>query len=307
MVSWGRNPSHYPRIRHALESTDISLGSRPFRRAIVDCTLLSRKSNWGKLHQQPAGILMLDLTLSQPFGQKLNHVDLRLSFLEENENGGFVTSSSLNVTEYIAPLILCGPPIEQKDSLETQLQPAVGADGLFTISGIGYKSTKETLRKCHWILKSHRLPNEHGMYTQAQWLWEANPLNKQIETVGTFHVGVTIQHGGRPFFVHLDIGGRLRRTPGSSRRFQLEKKHGIAHTKIYPKASETDIEQEVNCLRGTIEEANSVSVHCTYAKYSRLSSVPESRYELYKTLTLALAIDEPKGPQEVQAERQPAF
>jgi hypothetical protein len=272
MTSWGRYSSRYstlrdtrltggPALRDASSGVDISLGNRKFGSATVDCCFLNRKSKWGVLHQKPAGILLLDLTFSQPAEYKLSNANLQLSFLK-SETGAppIPMTSPLNITEYIAPIIVCGPPNEQRGSREVQFQPEVGADGLFNIGGVGYKSTKEILDKHRWIFRSHRLPNDNGIYTNAQWLWEANPSNKQIELLGPLHVGVAIEHTGQPFIVSLKIQGKLRSKSKRLRFGFREEETPPTKRKICPKQETVDIEREAESLRETMKNANTIAM-----------------------------------------------
>jgi hypothetical protein len=256
MTSWGRYRSRYLKLRHAPGGLDISLGDRKFGSATVDCCFLNRKSKWGLLHQKPAGILFLDLTFSQPADYKLSHANLQLSFLESETTGGpsAPLDFPLNITEYIEPLIVCGPPNEI-GSREVQVQPELGADGVFNIGGIGYKDTKDILEKYRWIFRSHRLPNENGIYTNAQWLWEANPSNKQIELMGPLHVGVAVQHTGQPFIVSLQIQGKLR-SKARRLRYGFQEHGNRTRTEICPKQTAVDIKREAESLREKMRNAN---------------------------------------------------
>jgi hypothetical protein len=257
MTSWGRYRSRYLKLRHAPGGLDISLGDRKFGSATVDCCFLNRKSKWGLLHQKPAGILLLDLTFSQPADYKLSHANLQLSFLESETTGGpsAPLDFPLNITEYIEPLIVCGPPNEIRGSREVQVQPELGADGVFNIGGIGYRDTNDILEKHRWIFRSHRLPNENGIYTNAQWLWEANPSNKQIELMGPLHVGVAVQHTGQPFIVSLQIQGKLR-SKAKRLRYGFQEDRKQTRTEICPKHTAVDIKREAESLREKMRNAN---------------------------------------------------
>src|SRR4051794_39421933 len=122
-AAWSRHKSHSslktPTVRTATEDYDVSLGSRKFGKATIDCRFLA-ESKWGLLRQKPAALLFLDLAFDQPDGYKMSNVTVELSFFERDATAT-PAASTVNlpsVIKYIAPTMICGPPVEQRGSRE---------------------------------------------------------------------------------------------------------------------------------------------------------------------------------------------
>lgn len=81
------------------------------------------------------------------------------------------------------------------------------------IEDIGYSNTQEFLEQHWWSFETHRQPGADDHYTEALFVWQANPMNNQSERCGTLTVAVGFSHYNLPSIVKLQIKGKLIITP----------------------------------------------------------------------------------------------
>ena len=129
---------------------------------VSDCGFLSSKSQWGKLGDIPAGLLRLTLNFHEPADYKLSSAETHLCFLPSD------AGPPPNITEHLYPDILCGPPLSQQKSRRNDIEPTVEAMGTSVGLG-GIHNSAEWSKTLRWLLRGSRLPDEHNLYTRAEW------------------------------------------------------------------------------------------------------------------------------------------
>ena len=189
--------------RYTGRKLDQSLGHRSFGRTTVDCAFLSNKSTWGTLDSESAGLLRLTLNIHEPAGYKLSSAEIHLCFSHSKEG------PSPNVTEHLYPEILCGPPLSRHKTRNRDIEPSVEALST-SVGGVGVHNTVEWSKTLRWLLRGSRLPDEHLVYSKAEWSWQANKWNEQSELRRPFQLGLVITHSEPKVRVTVSIKGRLR-------------------------------------------------------------------------------------------------
>jgi hypothetical protein len=242
---------------------DVSLGKRDFGKARVDCAFLYKETTWGRIQERPLGILHIQLTFTQPLGYKLRQAIVVLTFEEARavlRPLGF-DERPLYVTNHVAPEILCGLPIESARSRERRFMPELGAEGLFTVGGMGVADTKDYQQRHRWEFRTVRSCSDSspGIYDQAQCLWTANPLNHQVDLIGPMRAAIAVEHKKEPFVVKLGIQGEL--SSGVKRfMYSLQADSPPIQTVISPLPAEADISSHLLQLKETLKTANGAEI-----------------------------------------------
>ncbi|EFX04050.1 hypothetical protein CMQ_978 [Grosmannia clavigera kw1407] len=211
-----------------------SLGSFSLGKVLIDCKLRCGECQWGTLGEPatPAGIIYVDLSFIQPEKYTLASASVCISFEDYEEHEERPRShrrgrrskedvrdamvSRLAVTEKYGPKMITGTPSTRKEKTTINATPEFGAGGC-SIGGIGFRSEKTTNRSSRWILSSQPLAgrSRHGIpgvgYNTIIWNLEENDLIAQPLHSNVFHTGLAITHEARPFYIKVQIAGKLRK------------------------------------------------------------------------------------------------
>ena len=240
--------------RYAGRRLDRSLGHRSFGKTTVDCAFLSKKSHWGTLDRESAGLLRLTLNIHEPAGYKLSSAEIHLCF-SHSEDG-----PSPNVTEHLYPEILCGPPLSRHKTRNRDIEPSVEALST-SVGGVGVHNTDEWSETLRWQLRGSRLPDEHHAYSKAEWSWQANRWNEQSELRRAFQLGMVITHCEPKIKVTLSIKGRLRDGIRGFRIFKLvesKRSQTAVHVEFSPK--KVELESIISTLAADLADLNTVAI-----------------------------------------------
>ena len=241
--------------RYAGRSLDHSLGHQSFGKTTVDCAFLSKKSHWGTLERESAGLLRLTLNIHEPARYKLSSAEIHFCFYHS------VEGPSPTVTEHLYPEILCGPALSRHKTRNRDVEPTVEALNT-SVGGIGVHDTVEWSKTLRWLLRGSRLPDEHHAYSKAEWSWQANKWNEQSEIGRAFQLGMIITHCEPRVRVTVSIKGRLR--DGLRHGLQIFKlvESGRSQTAVHVEFSQKDIELEsiIPTLAADIANLNAVAI-----------------------------------------------
>lgn len=212
-----------------------SLGSLSVGRVHIDCKFRCSESHWGILGPSatPAGIIYVDLGFNQPNTFRLASATVRISleeFEEHKEHKEHKMSrawalrrrgnhseeaSSLGVNEY-GPKMLVGTTATRDGKNSYSATPNVGFGG-FSIGGIGVNSEKTVSYSSRWILSGHPVAGRHRdgfsrtNYNTLVWDLSENELSAQSQHSNVFHTGFAFTHEARPFYIKVEIVGKLRK------------------------------------------------------------------------------------------------
>lgn len=203
-----------------------SLGSRSIGKVLIDCKLRFSDSQWGVLGLRgvPAGILYVDLTFSQPDKYRLSSASIRITLEEHKDepktssarDSVFADDSQLAVTDHFGPKLLTGKTTTREGRLLYSAIPEFGACG-FSAGGLGVQAEKTVHCENRWVLSGHHVAGSlrdgsfDATYKTLVWDLSENELDAQPLHSNTFHTGLALTHDAKPFFIKVEIEGRLRK------------------------------------------------------------------------------------------------
>ncbi|KAI0420812.1 hypothetical protein F5X98DRAFT_330745 [Xylaria grammica] len=194
-----------------------SVGAAYIGKVHVDCKFLFKKSQWGTLDNRKAGIIYLDLTFIQPSDCRLSSAIIQVTLDDEDKyliqefpNGGAM--SPLQIRK-CGPRQMLGYPRYETVTAHNKYTPEVEIGSIASIGGVGHESVKKTVRDCWWKFEGHLKTNgktKTGTYKVLQWHVTENDLQTQPLHSNTVHTAFSFDHGGQPFFMHVEVSGKLR-------------------------------------------------------------------------------------------------
>ncbi|PQE04193.1 2-amino-3-carboxymuconate-6-semialdehyde decarboxylase protein [Rutstroemia sp. NJR-2017a BVV2] len=209
----------------------------------VDCRLRLSKSKWGVIgkNENPGGIIYLDLNFDQPADCKLSSASVSVT-LEEHR---VFEENSLFATDQFGPKRLTGELYEVPVTKNYRFTPHVDVLGAGA-GGIGIDTSKRKVLSSRWSFTGQLLFAEdkddatrEKVYRRLKWELTENKLESRVLHSNLFHAGFTIEHERQPFYLKIEIEGKLRRTKDRiMNRLKFppnsQKKDGVSWTLIDP-------------------------------------------------------------------------
>lgn len=110
---------------------------------------------------------------------------------------------------------MIGHPRYEEVTTSTKLTPEVEFGSIAGAGGIGQVSTRKTVRDHWWKFEGHRKTSNKtkktGAYKVVQWQITENELQAQALHSNTFHTAFSFGHDGQPFFMRVEVSGKLKR------------------------------------------------------------------------------------------------
>ncbi|KAI0441239.1 hypothetical protein F4803DRAFT_433214 [Xylaria telfairii] len=209
----------FKRFDH-LVSQHASLGAASLGKIHVDCKFLFKKSKWGTLEgRDSAGIVYLDLAFSQPSDCRLKSATVQVTLDDDDEHlvRQFPSQGSrppVQIVKY-GPRHMTGEPQYERIATHNRFIPSVEVGPFGGAGGVGRESAKVTVRECRWMFESHLMTGgrKRGMnnwaYKVLQWQITENELETQSLHSNVVHTAFSFVHGGQPFFMRVEVSGRL--------------------------------------------------------------------------------------------------
>ncbi|KAI0487095.1 hypothetical protein F4859DRAFT_326392 [Xylaria cf. heliscus] len=209
----------FKRFDH-LVSQHASLGAASLGKIHVDCKFLFKKSKWGTLEgRDSAGIIYLDLAFSQPSDCRLKNATVQVTLDDDDEHlvRQFPSPSSrppVQIVKY-GPRQMTGEPQYERIATHNRFIPSVEVGPFGGAGGVGRESSKVTVRECRWMFESHLMTGgrKRGMnnwaYKVLKWQITENELETQSLHSNTVHTAFSFVHGDHPFFMRVEVSGRL--------------------------------------------------------------------------------------------------
>ncbi|KAJ8128046.1 hypothetical protein O1611_g5590 [Lasiodiplodia mahajangana] len=209
-----------------LASSHASLGSATIGKVNIDCRFLFTKSKWGLMDWEPAGIIYMDLTFHESKGYRLHSATVTIRLENVEKDSSKIVSQAAHVKKPIRPLQITnwyGPKyitgakksVQRRDAF--RLNPNVQFAGLGASVGELHRESIST-SSSRWRFYGQLLSSERGWkYDTLQWELSENDFERQTSHNNTVHTAFTFHHDGRPFFINVDIEGKLKRLPGRLR------------------------------------------------------------------------------------------
>ncbi|KAI1174742.1 hypothetical protein F4777DRAFT_588991 [Nemania sp. FL0916] len=210
---------NFNRFDH-LVSQYASLGAASLGKIHVDCKFLFKKSKWGTLEgRDPAGIVYLDLAFSQPIDCRLKSATVQVTLDDDDEHlvRQFPSQGSrppVQIVKY-GPRHMTGEPQYEQVITHNRFVPSVEVGPFGGAGGVGRESSKHTVRECRWMFESHlktggrKRGNNNWAYKVLQWQITENELETKSLRSNTVHTAFSFVHGGQPFFMRVEVSGRL--------------------------------------------------------------------------------------------------
>lgn len=138
------------------------LGSGNIGEVEVACKFLFRESRWGVISNNPAGVVYLDLTFTEPLNCRLRGATVVLTLDEEDEDlKRYFRNMNLyedpqvpvQIVQY-GPRILNGRLDEALKTDRRSFQPWVDVGGIAGAGGIGIDSEKQYVQRSQWKFSS---------------------------------------------------------------------------------------------------------------------------------------------------------
>ncbi|KAI0404696.1 hypothetical protein F4802DRAFT_217286 [Xylaria palmicola] len=203
-----------------LVSQHASLGAASLGKIHVDCKFLFKKSKWGTLEDRDsAGIIYLDLAFSQPSDCRLKNATVQVTLDDDDEHlvrqfPSHATRPPVQIVKY-GPRHMTGEPQYERVATHTRFIPSVEVAPFGGAGGVGKESAKLTVRECRWMFESHLMTGgrkkgkNNWAYKVLQWHITENELETQSLHSNTVHTAFSFVHGGQPFFMRVEVSGRL--------------------------------------------------------------------------------------------------
>lgn len=191
----------------------------------VDCKYLWQQSKWGVLgsRQHPAGIIYIDISITQPEGYWLECASVYVTMSEDDDTyalqrpagevpcrRSYSTYYDVQMTEHYGPQLLMGPETSQKRDKSFRMLPRVLAGGV-ELGGMGYEHSKSQELRSRWVFKgSISRPQGYAGFKTLHWEFRENYLDYKRSRGHEYHTGFAFEHQKRPLYMRLEVEGKLR-------------------------------------------------------------------------------------------------
>ncbi|KAA8563711.1 hypothetical protein MFRU_024g00980 [Monilinia fructicola] len=241
----------FERIEHL---PDVCLKYQKLGKVGVSCQFKLSKSKWGVLGEteNPGGVIYMSLGFDQPRDCKLSTATVSIT-LEEYETGddrgrrlvNRPVSHSLRITDRYGPKQLFGKERLVSFKRNVHLTPNINVFGNGA-GGVGVDTAKEVFLSSRWVfngrLKPAAHPTQKGQHTSVYRTleWELTESDFELHAAHTnmIHTGFAFEHDGKPFYMEVNVKGKLQSTRGNflrSLKFSSEqnKSKGSASTFVH--------------------------------------------------------------------------
>jgi len=216
----------FERFDH-LSSSLANIGYNNFHKVNVNCRFLFKKSRWGVLgeNKNPAGIIYLDLTFDQPKDCQLHSATVIVTLDDKDEElraidkGLRVSRRSpsdsrcpVNLTECYGPKGFAGPEKTAISKKSLHFTPSAQFGG-FGLGGLGFDRESSSKYSSRWKFSGNLQGKNSTDWTYKTLRWELseNDLDTQSTHSNEVHTAFTFEHGGQPFFMRVEIKGKLKK------------------------------------------------------------------------------------------------
>ncbi|KAI2466807.1 hypothetical protein F4781DRAFT_404446 [Annulohypoxylon bovei var. microspora] len=208
----------FGRFEH-LGGSNHYLGKGKIGDVEVACKFRFRESRWGVLtpDKNPAGVVYLDLTFTEPQECRLRGATVLLTLDEEDEDlrrhfnvgdSSTKTKVPVHITEH-GPQSLHGQLDEAYRIEKNSFAPWIDVGGFGGAGGIERNSEKQYIQRSQWKFSCQPIPNRLARATILKWDLVESKLDQQSRHDNTFHTAFAFEHDGQPFFMQVEVAGYL--------------------------------------------------------------------------------------------------
>lgn len=206
-------------------SSLAGIGHATFDKVEVECKFLFKKSQWGVIgeYKNPAGIIYLDLIFRQPKDCQLRSATVIVTVDDEDKElqemcyklrPRRTLCCPVQMTDYYGPKRLTGPEKTVQITKSLHFTPSGEAMG-FRFDGVGVDKESSFISSSRWGFRGQILSGkECWRYNTLKWDLSENNLDTESTHSSEVHTAFTFEHGGQPFFMRVEIKGRLRKLHG---------------------------------------------------------------------------------------------
>lgn len=215
----------FERFDHCIsQHAGASIGQSSIGKVSVDCRFLFQKSQWGVLStaQNPAGVVYLDLNIHQPTGCRLKNATITITLDDEDDELSDITAAMRHRRPVqignFGPRQIQGQASRIMRTKRSNFTPRFEAGGIAGFGGIGLDSEKQYVQESRWILNGQTSPDTRKksrndwVYRVLTWELTENELDSQPTHINTIHTAFSFEHDGQPFFMRVDVAGKLEST-----------------------------------------------------------------------------------------------
>lgn len=113
--------------------------------------------------------------------------------------------------------MLTGKPTIASGKTSYSVAPKVGAMGV-SVGGIGLKKDKAVTHSSKWVVKGYPVPGNPrdgvsggATYRTLRWELSESDLSSPLAHSNVVHTGLAFTHDAKPFYIRVEIEGKLRK------------------------------------------------------------------------------------------------
>lgn len=209
----------------------------------------------------------MDLSFDQPYGCRLASATVLITLedvpphLIDHMRGS--DPSQLQITEYYGPRYLTGEAASVVVTKTLHLSPELKILGAGAC-GIGLDTEKALTYDSRWTFTGQLHATNGAAYRTVKWELCENELGGRASHSNVIHTGFAFQHDERPFFMRVEIQGRLQSTLHRIRnsmrnlRFPPPNKcdQGSSETLVCPPSRARPLDELARGLPSALEREN---------------------------------------------------
>ncbi|KAJ2998191.1 hypothetical protein NUW58_g396 [Xylaria curta] len=216
----------------------VSVGGASIGKVHVDCKSLFKKSRWGTLDGRQGGIIYLDFSIRQPSDVRLSSAIVEVTLDDEDDYlkrlfPGDGAMSPLQIRQY-GPRQIRGSPTHKGVITRHKFTPEIEIGSIAGVGGLGRESVKIVESSSSWKLEGQLLTNGKSRACNVlQWRFTEDELQTPQLQGRVFHTAFSFEHGGQPFYVRVNVRGKLESKTSNLRHKISSRKFG---SRSFPEA-----------------------------------------------------------------------
>ncbi|GAP83908.1 hypothetical protein SAMD00023353_0503270 [Rosellinia necatrix] len=199
------------------------------------------ESKWGLIDTNtPGAIIYMNISFTQPEDCKLETATIlvTLESLDETRDKGELDAlkrqpglfplipSRLGLTHF-GPVYVPGRETETEVSRNINATPSVSYGG-FSVSGLEASQQKTYKYYNRWAFSGQLLGDDkHSAFKKLQWFLQENKIDAPANHGPEFKAAFALTHEQRPFFIRVEINGKLEKTRERAKQRFRKLKYGL--------------------------------------------------------------------------------
>ncbi|KAL2118963.1 hypothetical protein VTJ04DRAFT_5922 [Mycothermus thermophilus] len=298
----------YKRFDH-LTSSHLPAGRGTIGKVEIDCRFLFTKSHWGVLGDAkvPAGIIYLDIDISQPNKCRLESATVTVTLTEHDGQEERIRPQSdcpVKFTDYYGPRSLRGEESHVLMRKTKNLTPEGQALG-FGAGGLGLNKEKLIQTKARWDFSGFMSSTTtNGGHNKLRWELKENSFEVQPTHSNLFHTAFAIEHNATRFYMSVHVSGKLAKLSDKVKNRLRFGEKGGRDQKVVTKI---EWSKEYACHMKLDEIAEGLDLSMQQANKENVSiEIPSAMTASYHSVNSAITNENPATrPQFMPANQHP--